>query len=146
MYKSKSTWTPENKALALAIYKRGPRCYRILSKILKLPSKSTLQKVLQNVPFHTGINKILLDKLSECIKKKKRISRICTLSFDEIALTADLTYDSITDAIIGFEDLGSLGRTKLMAKSALVQGLHEKWKQPVAFYFVKTSVKGKDLK
>jgi hypothetical protein len=44
-----NSWTPADKGFALTLYKRGPRCYRFLSKILKLPSKSTLQKNLRNI-------------------------------------------------------------------------------------------------
>jgi hypothetical protein len=123
-----NTWAPAHKAFALAIYKRGSRCYRFISKILKLPSKWTLQKGLKNVPFHFGV---LLDRLSKVISKKNRINRFCTLSFDDVALSADLTYCGASDLIMGYEDLGTLGRTKEMAKNALVfmvQGLRKSWK------------------
>jgi hypothetical protein len=82
--------------------------------------------------------------LSKVISKKHNLDKFCTLSFDEVSLSADLTYCGASDLIIGYEDLGLLGRTKDMAKNALVfmvQGLRKSWKQPVAYYFVKNSVK-----
>jgi hypothetical protein len=87
--------------------------------------------------------------LSKVISKKHNLDKFCTLSFDEVSLSADLTYCGASDLIIGYEDLGLLGRTKDMAKNALVfmvQGLRKSWKQPVAYYFVKNSVKAIYLK
>jgi hypothetical protein len=66
-----NSWTPADKGFALTLYKRGPRCYRFLSKILKLPSKSTLQKNLRN------IGKYLFISWTYCPKKfQKNIIRI----------------------------------------------------------------------
>jgi hypothetical protein len=71
------------------------------------------------------------------------------LSFDEVALSADLTFCGASAYNGLYEDLGTLGRTKEMAKNALVfvvQGLRKSWKQPVAYYFVKNTVKDCHLK
>ncbi|CAH1383823.1 unnamed protein product [Tenebrio molitor] len=76
-------------------------------------------------------------------------NKICKLIFDEVALSTNLTYSRSTDKIIGYEDLGSLGRNKNLANHALVfmvQGLCSGWKQPISYYFVKDTVKSQNLK
>ncbi|KAJ8913991.1 hypothetical protein NQ315_008983, partial [Exocentrus adspersus] len=40
-------WTTQDKVLALALFKKSPKCYRLLRKIVALPSKNTLLAMLQ---------------------------------------------------------------------------------------------------
>lgn len=142
-------WSIDNKILALALYKRGPRCYRFLQNFLKLPSRPTLQRLLHNFPFEAGINVALINRLKKQAKKMQPLNRYCTLIFDEMALNSGLQYDKSNDKIIGFVDLGSQGRSNIMANHALVfqlQGLRKSWKQPIAYYFTKDTVKTANLK
>jgi hypothetical protein len=79
----------------------------------------------------------------------KPIEKICKLMFDEMALSTDLTYSKSDDKIVGYEDLGSLGRNKNLANHSLVfmvQGLYSGWKQPISYLFAKNTVKSKYLK
>jgi hypothetical protein len=87
---------------------------------LKLPSKSTLYKFFKNIPFETGINEEIFLKLKTRIEKMKPIEKICKLMFDEMTLSTDLTYSKSDDKIVGYEDLGSLGRNKNLANHSLV--------------------------
>lgn len=66
--RKKPLYNKANKAFALAIYKRGPCCYKFLQKFFKLPSKTTLTKYLRLIPFNTGLNPILLEKLANRIR------------------------------------------------------------------------------
>ncbi|KAI4469765.1 thap domain-containing protein 9 [Holotrichia oblita] len=77
-----------------------------------------------------------------------KVNKICSVMFDEISLSTNLTYCKLTNSIIGYEDLGSLGRADSFANHALVfmvQSIYSGWKQPIAYYFTKDSVKSKDL-
>ena len=66
------------------------------------------------------------------------VNRLCTISFDEISIKANLYYDSAIDEVVGLEDDGE-HKGNLVASSALVfmvRGIVENWKQPVAYYLV----------
>lgn len=65
LWKKKSTYISKNKALVLALYKCGPRCYECLHKFFVLPSKSTLRQYLGKIPLNVGSNEQLFNKLSE---------------------------------------------------------------------------------
>lgn len=123
--------------MALAIYKRGPKCYNFLRKLLAFPSTRTLNALLRNVPFAVGINEHIFHQLGETLKKYPEKERVCTLAFDEMALRKHVQYNAHSDCIEGLEDYGSC-RTGEFAKFALVfmvQGIVHPFKQPVSFYF-----------
>jgi len=106
-------WSHGDKVFALALYKRGPRSYRFLKRFLKLPSKSTLQSVLRSVPFDSGINASIFEKLKFRVNKMKKLEKYCCLMFDEMSLSYDLNYDHALRKIIGFVDLGSGKRSQM---------------------------------
>jgi hypothetical protein len=66
--------------------------------------------------------------------------------FDDMSVREHLHFNQkITEC---FEDLGSHGRTSSTAYHALVfmlHGLRKKWKQPIAFYLIRSSTKGEML-
>lgn len=147
--RKRPSWQPSDKVYALALYKRGPRCYNFLRRSLPLPSKSTLRKILRNVPFDAGINPTMMLKLSKRIKNMDPLDRNCSLIFDEISLSEQMTLDTSSDKVTGYVDLGPLGRHNHYANHALcfmVNGLHKSWKQPVAYFFTKDTIKTGDLK
>lgn len=146
---TRPSWTIEDKIFALAVYKRGPKCYRFLKKFLKLPSKSTLIRILKNIPLETGLDIKLLTHLKERLSRFNEDCKKCILLFDEISLRQGLTYNKTTDSIVGYVDLGHLGRMKQEANHALVfmlVSLKGKWKQPIAFYFTRDQIKTPHLK
>ncbi|KAG8235977.1 hypothetical protein J437_LFUL017913 [Ladona fulva] len=66
-----------------------------------------------------------------------------------MSLGEGFKYNDHENRIIGFEDLGSLGRTQRHANHALVfmaLGLTKAWKQPVAYYYVHGTCPTKALK
>lgn len=142
------TWTEQDKVFSLALYKRGPRCYNLLKQFIPLPSKTTIQSVLKNIPQEPGLNEKLLQKIHKRMINVKPIDRTCCLIFDEIALAEQLVFDKVHDKIIGVVDLGTLGRKIETANHALVfmiHGLRKKWEQPLAYYFTKDVIKTIDL-
>jgi hypothetical protein len=144
--KLNQSWSIDNKVFAPALYKRGPRSYRFLRHFLKLPSRTTLNNFVKLIPFDAGIDLQLFDKIKQRVQKMNAKDKLCKLMFDEICLSTNLTYSKLNDKIIGYEDLGSLGRNDNVANHALVfmiQSLYSGWKQSVAYYFVKDTVKSK---
>lgn len=143
-------WSTKHKIFSLALYRRGPKCYNFLRRCIPLPSKTTLRKLLDGTNFEPGINKIIFSRLSKRVSKIDEIDKCCLVMFDEISLSEKLVYDIKTDKIVGFVDLGiSLGRKNEAADHALVfmvSGLKRQWKQPVAYYFTKGTIKTVHLK
>lgn len=114
----------------IRLYKRSPRVYKYLSVFFQLPSPRTLKTLLSKfhtyicllskIPFDTGINKSLLQKLKIKIDDMHPLDRYCTLVFDEISLNSGFHYYAHKQIIFGFEDLGELSRFNKPANHALV--------------------------
>lgn len=143
------SWSYDDKIFALAVYKRGPKCYRFLRHHLRLPSVSSLVRLLKTIPLYTGINLHILHSLKKRLDRCPSELKRCVLLFDEVSLQQGLSYDQANDFIAGYVDLGKIGRFKEEANHALVfmlAALNGKWKQPIAFYFTKDQVKTVHLK
>ena len=138
-------WTRKEKLLALALYKRSPKAFRFLSSLIVLPSRSTLNSLLSELPFNVGINEDIIRHLGMEVRKMNQTRKgneFCALYFDEISLRCGLFYRQNVDKVDGFEDYGAFGRTMRQADHALVfmaRGLRKQWKQPVAYYFCQSS-------
>lgn len=134
-------WTAKNKISALAIYKRSPKTYRYLQHVMPLPSIKTLQNLLKRVPMEPGISESTLRHLQKSVNED---NKLCSIVFDEIALKRSLILNEAADKVEGYEDMGgSGGRSDKIADHALVfmlQGVRAKFKQPIAFYFVKGTI------
>jgi len=76
------------------------------------------------------------------------MARHCTLMFDEMALEPRLHYDKHKDCVFGLEDYGHLRQPSFAdhVLTFMIQGLKKKFKQPICFYFVKSTVKTLELK
>ncbi|KAI4455615.1 thap domain-containing protein 9 [Holotrichia oblita] len=140
-------FTLDDKLLALSIMKQSPKGYRFLQKVFALPARKTLNKLLHQVPFYCGINGSIVNSLKRISSKLKDTDKLCTIIFDEMSLTAGLSYNSNTDSIDGFEDCG-LSKRPVFADHAMVfmaRGICRKWKQPIAYYFSEGGMKSADL-
>lgn len=141
-------WSSKNKISALAIFKRSPKTYKYLSNLIPLPSIKTLQNLLKKIPVTTGNNRAVLNHLTKIAQGKTVKENTCILMFDEVALKPCLIYNESLDEVEGFEDYGHSDRNNKVADKALVfmvQGLYKKFKQPLAFYFVKGTVSSQKL-
>ncbi|XP_029340931.1 uncharacterized protein LOC115033089 [Acyrthosiphon pisum] len=130
-------FTLEEKMLSLSIYKRSPKCYRLLSNLFTLPCKRTLNNLLSTVSIGPGVSPVVFQVLTENVKKLKPSERYCSLIFDEISLSSGLNYDSSANKIDGFVNSGSY-KSQELADHALVfmvRGIKKKYKQPVSFTF-----------
>lgn len=144
----------EDKILSLALFKQcGGKGYSLLSKIFALPSRRSLSKLLQKIPFHPGLNRRICSHLKATVSRMKSRDKNCVLIFDEISISPGLVYTPSNDKINGFQELGDDKRDPIFANHAIVfmlRGVHRKWKQPISFMFVhsttKTSVLVKTLK
>ncbi|XP_071439471.1 uncharacterized protein [Hetaerina americana] len=131
-------WTMDEKIRALAINKETPKLYIILEKILVLPPRSELRNLLNSIDITTGMENILFEGLRKMAEKmKKPKDKLCVLLMDEFPLKEGIRHQLGADKIIGFEDSGIHGQSKMPANYALVfmvRGLLRDWYQPVAYY------------
>lgn len=131
-------WNLKEKCYALALFKRGPRCYRFLRANTTLPSERTLTNVLGKVKLEPGVSPFLINALGKKIETGGVLkSKLVTLMFDEMYANEGLYYNIDLDKIEGFEDLGPLGRTQRNANHVLVfmiQGMYEDFKYPVGYF------------
>lgn len=72
-------FTIDEKILSLSLYKRSPKCYRMLSMMFTLPSAKTLHNVLNSVSITTGISPIVMKVLQEKVDKLKPLERYYTI-------------------------------------------------------------------
>ncbi|XP_022830991.1 uncharacterized protein LOC111359629 [Spodoptera litura] len=130
-------FTHDEKLLALTLMKESPKGYRLLQKIFKLPSKRTLNRLAEMITFGVGINNNIFQLIERRAMNWDIKRKLCSIVFDEVALTPHLTYIESKDEIRGFKDLGSQTFFNY-ADHALVfmlRGLCSNWKQPICYYF-----------
>lgn len=134
------------KEFALTLYFMGPKAYRMLAKIFKLPSKRTLEKLTKNWPMDCGLNNLLFEALKYKVSQMPKLCRNCSICVDEMSIKTNLFYNISKDKIIGFS---CTEKTEIKpAGNALVfmvQGIVKKWKQALAYYLVSTSCSGNKI-
>ena len=137
------------KAWALTLYHISGKAYRFLEKLLSLPSKSTLKKLVSRLASNSGFTEKSIFVLKQRVQVMSESAKICTLIMDEMSLKSHLFYDISSDSIIGFESFGEGKTSNLVANSALVlmaRGILSNWKQPVAFFTVNEACNSEKLK
>ncbi len=142
-------YTDEFKALALSFYHTSPKCYYMLQQIFTLPSKRTLQKIMQDIDIRPGFNEAILQAVADKVQTMPEQHKLCAIIFDEMSIKEKLTYDRRTDSVEGVMDHGSFGRGNMMANHAgvfMVRGLVKKWKQPIGYIMNNGPLKNHDLK
>jgi DNA transposase THAP9 len=124
----------KEKVLSLSIYKKSPKCYNLLYKYFALPSAKAMKCLTAQIKLSPGINTIIFDKIKNTIREKSPADRICSLIFDEMSLSPQITYNAQKDAFEGF----ATSRENEIADHALVfmiKGVKQNFKQPIAYYF-----------
>lgn len=110
-----SRYTSEFKQFALSIYFLGPKAYKKMSSLCRLPSKATLERFSSKWPVKPGFNDFIF-KVIECRTRLVDIKqKDCLLCLDEISLKSHLFYDISKDTIIGFETRGNKNTPKVTA-------------------------------
>lgn len=137
------------KLMSLSIYKKSPKGYNFLRKMLTLPSKRTLLDVLKQITIKPGLNPAIIKLLKNAADKLGMEQRLCVLIFDEMSLSPSLHFNTAFDQVIGFEDFGGNEITENIADHVLVfmiKGLKAKFKQPICYLFCKSATKAVILK
>lgn len=130
-------YTPEEKSLALILYKHSPKNYRFMRKIFMLPSKRTLGRHSAQLMFGTGVNPKIFELIKEKVKTLPETARYCSLSWDEISLKSQLEYNVTRDEIDGFVDMTMIRKPVFATHSLvfMVRGIDVAWKQAIGYFF-----------
>ena len=62
---------------------------------------------------------------------------LCAIAMDELSIKGSFRYNARKDEVEGFDDFGSLGKSKYVSNHAvafMVKGLVDKWKQPISYF------------
>ncbi|KAL5241326.1 hypothetical protein ACI65C_008736 [Semiaphis heraclei] len=136
-------YTLNDKIFALSIFKTSPKAYKFLSNIFALPCETTLNNLLEKIPFIPGINSHIEENMKHQVKQLKPMDRTCIILFDEMALEPGLKYDKKNDLMLGFENFGKTVTNKFADHVLvfMIKGVSKKWKQPYAYYFCQGTTK-----
>jgi len=103
---------------------------------------------LNSINYSTGFSEKYIKQLKLKLSDMTYSERKCVILLDEISIMKCIEYNSVSDEIEGYEDLGRLGRTYKLGSHALVvmiRGLYTNWKLPLAYFFTGSDIKGNDL-
>lgn len=142
-------WSFEMKRLSTAIYHRSPSTYSLLQSLFKLPSPKTISRSINSHLMDTDLTENHLNILRSFVTNLSFRDRICSLSFDEIALKSHFHYNRKKDFVDGFVDFGTISKSSETATHALVfaiRGITSNWKYPLCFYFSRTAAPSTILK
>ena len=131
--------------LALSIFYHSRKAYKMLNRILALPSESTLKIMLSKSNIRPGFHDNIFEELEKRVASFDDQDKQCALVLDEMAIKSGLSYDATCDGVEGTEDHGHLGQTKYMANHALaviVRGLSQKWKHALDTFWALAQFQG----
>ena len=89
------------KTSAITFRSISPKCYNYLrtKKGIPLPSKSTLNKRVQNLECEPGILHSVLTLMKAKADTLSTIERVTVMSFDEMCLAKNWSYDKGKDIL-----------------------------------------------
>ncbi|KAK9737930.1 Transposase IS4 [Popillia japonica] len=136
------------KQFALTLHLLGPSAYKYMSKIIHLPSTSTLHRITRNWQFNAGFNDFVFAAIKLRVDTLEERNRECVICLDEMSLKSHLFYNVSADEIIGFQDIRNRRKAEIAdhALVVMVRGLIYNWKQPLEYFFSHSSVDANELK
>lgn len=140
-------YSDEYKQFALSIYFLGPKAYKKMSNYIKLPSKSTLNRFTKKWVINPGFNNFIFKLIELRTRLMNSKEKDCFICLDEISIKANLFYDISKDKVIGFQE-GINANTEIASTTLVImaRGLAYSWKQPIAYFFYKSTAPSDDLK
>ncbi|CAH0407775.1 unnamed protein product [Chilo suppressalis] len=139
-------FTLKEKITSLFLYKKSPKAYRLLRKILILPAPQTLEKLVRKAVITPGINEKVFHQLKNKSKTMKKEDTYCVLLFDEVSLQANVNYNETQDKIYGVVVDGNITKFANHATVFMIRGLIKNYKQPIAYTFCNGATKATVLK
>lgn len=123
-----SEWSSDDIANAFTLRSLSPKCYKYLrlEKGFPLPSESTLKERVKNFYCEPGILVSVLDILKEKSDTFTEQEKLTIISFDEMSIKKEWSYDKGTDVLYKPHD---------NVQVVMLRGLVKKWRQPIYFQF-----------
>lgn len=136
------------KLIHLGMHQRSPKGYHGLPFIK--PGRKTIYKVIKKMKFKPGMpqDSPVLRALAERAKAMSRKDRQVVAIFDEMALKVSFKYDSQSDQVLGFMDVGDGQRQPYPADEVLtcmIRSIYGKWKQVVGFWYTTKKMTAADF-
>lgn len=130
-------YNPEEKSLALILYKHSPKNYKEMRKVFILPCKRTLGRFSAKLVFNTGTDSKLFAHIAGKVKNMSELDTYCSLSWDEVSLKPHLDYNVYRDEIDGFVDMLGVRRPDFATHALvfMIRGINTAYKQPIGFFF-----------
>ena len=113
-------YSDETKSFALSLYHLSGKSYKMVSKLLCLPSKSSILKWVSRMPNCTSLTQPSIDVIATKVEAMSSTAKMCVISMDEMSLKSHLFYECSKDKVIGLEDLGDGINSDKLATSAIV--------------------------
>jgi len=146
--KNDNRYTKTFKMFCLDLYFKGPKAYRLLSNTFILPSKRTLERTIETLILSPGLHDIIFERLRIKTENLHSLDKYCCISIDTMSLKASLFYMINRDIVIGFHDTGNT-KSFLPACNAaiiMVRGLTNKFKQPLGYFFLNSTMNADELR
>lgn len=124
------------KSLCLSLQYASTKGYKVLWKILTLPSPRTLRASIECFDLEIGVSDTIIQMLKMKAQSMKDRDKLCVLALDEMHLKMHKQYDRVKDENIGVCDFRNGVRGRKLANHALVANLHglmKSWRQPIGY-------------
>lgn len=130
-------YSPKQKSLCLAMYKKGPKSYRFNETWCCLPTKRTLGRYSAQLIFQSGVDSKVLAAMKNIITGWPQKDKFCTVGWDEVSLNEHLDYCQSLDKIEGFVEMCRPNKP-IFATHALtfmVRGIEVPFKQSIGYFY-----------
>lgn len=130
-------YSPKQKSLCLAMYKKGPRSYRFNGTWCYLPTKRTLGRYSARLVFQSGVDVKALAAMKNIIADWPQKDKLCTFGWDEVSLSEHLDYCQSLDKIEGFVELCQPNKPMFATHSLtfMVRGIEVPFKQSIGYFY-----------
>ena len=126
--KKAKAWSQSDLTIALTLKTLSKAAYNFIrrKKLIPLPGLETLRRHFKGFVVDEGHLDHVYQLLTLMALNMSAVERIVVLSFDEVSVKADLSYDATQDRILG---------PKSQANVIMARGLYSKFKIPIFFQF-----------
>ncbi|XP_045778266.1 uncharacterized protein LOC123876151 [Maniola jurtina] len=143
---NKRTFSDREKLIALGLYKKNPRVYRLLSKIIVIPPCHVLHKLTSKVGRETGLNKKVYSKLKRRVQRMAQTERLCSLLFDEVTISPTLNRKERQDVLVNNKNKKIKSDLANHTIVFMIRLIFKKQNQPIAYKFSCQRISKDELK
>ena len=136
-------WSDFTQSICLQLKSASPKAYKILRKIFTLPGKTTLTNILNKVSVVEGWHQSVLFALTHASKGLSNMDKMVTITFDEMSLKQNVSYNAGLDRVEGLDKNGQMVNH---AGVFMMRSVSQNWKQPFGYFLSSKTVNFRTLK